>query len=78
MALATFTVTNASGESPSGPVAQDAVVSGPDGRYFIPLPSGRWTVDVTAAGYRGTTFSVDVTKGEVTDHDVELRARNHG
>ena len=78
VALATFTVTSSSGESPSGPVAQDAVVSGPDGRFFIPLTPGGWTVEVTADGYRGTTFSVDVTKGEVAEHDVHLKARDHG
>jgi hypothetical protein len=68
--VATITVApNAAG---AGPVSQEANVTDAQGRYFYPLPPGRWELTVTAYGYSPLTTSVVVRDGELEIHNVVL------
>lgn len=40
--------------------------------YFADLPSGRYTMTVTAEGYEALTYAVTVEKGSILDFDVYL------
>lgn len=62
-----------SSDAQSGRVAQSANVTGPDGRYFLPLPPGTWQVSIAAPGREPAEFEVEVSDGEQVRRDVVLR-----
>lgn len=62
-----------SSDAASGRVAQSANVTGPDGRYFLPLPPGTWIVSIAAPGHDPAEFEVEVVDGEQVQRDVVLR-----
>jgi len=68
--LATLTFAPQTG---SGPVTQEANVTDADGRYFLPLPVGEWTVTVTAVGFRPSTLRVQVSERKQLVRDVVMK-----
>lgn len=48
------------------------VRSGADGRFELPLPDGRWTMDVTAAGFVAERRAIDIAPRGSTELDVAL------
>lgn len=72
-------VTDKSGRTPItdaritvvGPVERDRF-TGSDGTYALPLPTGEYTVKVTAFGYVDNTFTATVTAGNTIDRAVRL------
>jgi nitrogen fixation protein FixH len=56
----------------SGPVRQEANVTGENGDYFVALPPGRWMVTVTAHGRRPVSWPAVVPADGRAVHDVIL------
>ena len=57
----------------TAPMTLQAAVTDGDGRYWWPLPSGRWLITASAPGLRESTREVTVGTGEVSVLDLQLQ-----
>ena len=71
--VAMATLTAVPDPAGSGPVRQEANVTGEDGDYFIPLPPGRWTVTVTAHGRPAVSWLARVPADGQAVHHLTLQ-----
>lgn len=71
---------SSNGQPVSGAVLRSSKggsLSSSNGRYFMMLSEGGFTVSAAKAGYEGTSFSTSVVAGRTTRRDVQMVKINH-